>query len=155
VGWERNKRDRHEHPLLSTQVPQKQHTTHTSLRWIESMKARHAGLCNEFWHSCEHSNITNSTTELLFLKRCQPCNRTSSSNNNYSGVMKLHAGGSVLNFYTRSKLSISVSQYITQHKSHKLKKKPATCTVFRKCATAFNVYFLLIAMCLTELAHFY
>lgn len=39
---------------------------------ISSMKASPAFFCNEFCHSCEHSNITNSTTDWLCLKVINP-----------------------------------------------------------------------------------
>jgi hypothetical protein len=68
---EKQETDRHEHPLLSTQVPKTTDNTYLP-SLISSMKARPACFCNEFCHSCEHSSITNSTTELLFLKVVNP-----------------------------------------------------------------------------------
>ena len=39
---------------------------------ISSIKASPAFFCNEFCHSCEHSNITSSTTDWLCLKVINP-----------------------------------------------------------------------------------
>jgi hypothetical protein len=47
--------------------------------FISSMNARPACFCNEFCHSCEHNSITNSTTELLFLKVVRPLPSISNS----------------------------------------------------------------------------
>jgi hypothetical protein len=58
---------------------------------ISSMKARPACFCKEFCHSCEQSSITNSTTELLFLKVVNPTTQISHYKNKmHKGQESLH-----------------------------------------------------------------
>jgi hypothetical protein len=107
------------------------------------MKARPACFCNEFCHSCEQSNITNSTTELLLLKDVNPATELPAQTS-YLRVMELHASGSVLNLTQGQAFHFSQPIHSTAQITQI--KKPTTYTVLRNCATAFNVSFLLIAM---------
>lgn len=149
MWWERNKTHRHKHPLLSTQAPKTTNTYLPSL--ISSMKARPACFCNEFCHSCEHSSITNSTTELLFLKVVNPTIEWPARKTvNQDSWFYMQ----VAQFWIRHKVnfSTSVSQN-TQHKSHKLTNQQYTLFLGNVQLHLLSLFFLFND--LTKLAHFY
>jgi hypothetical protein len=85
---------------------------------MSSIKARPACFCKEFCHSCEQSSITNSTTELLFLKVVNPTTQISLY------IYVLCEGQESLST-SAIKVSITVYLYGSQHREFTHEEKDA------------------------------